>query len=174
MGETVRSPIRIVSRWRDKDEITWGQSALRVIDQMQRTTRLMTTRISIFTCKLWNSPPATEAMSVDEGDELLVFFRRPWPFLQSHLVAARFPPHPCQLLAFDFGSQWSRDCQSCCFLSQYFPFAISIQEAYLSRPCYNRLRPISKAFNLSSIAVRIRLLLLRQARNLKRKIKLLF
>ncbi len=75
-----------------------------MIDQMQRTTRLMTTRISIITCKLWNGLPATEAMSVDEGDELLVFFRRPWPFLQSRLVAARFPPHPCQLLAFDFGS----------------------------------------------------------------------
>lgn len=144
-----------------------------MIDQMQRTTRLMTTRISIITCKLWNSPPATEAMSVDEGDELLVFFRRPWPFLQSHLVAARFPPHPCQLLAFDFGSSMISRMSILLLSLSVFPFAISIQEAYLSRPSYYRLRPISNAFNLSSIAVRIRLLLPRQARKLKRKIKLL-
>jgi hypothetical protein len=48
-------------------------------------------------------------MSVDEGDKLLVFFRCPWPFLQSYLIAARFSPHPSKLLTPSF--------LSCCFLS---------------------------------------------------------
>ncbi len=66
-------------------------------------------KTSIYTCKLRDSPPAAEAMSVDEGDKLLVFFRCPWPFLQSYLIAARFSPHPSKLLTPSF--------ISCCFLS---------------------------------------------------------
>ncbi len=89
-GETKRRPIRASYYQRERDK---------------RRSR----RRSIYTCKLRDSPPAAEAMSVDEGDKLLVFFRCPWPFLQSYLIAARFSPHPSKLLTPSF--------LSCCFFS---------------------------------------------------------
>jgi hypothetical protein len=89
-GETKRRPIRASYYRRERDK---------------RRSR----RRSIYTCKLRDSPPAAEAMSVDEGDKLLVFFRCPWPFLQSYLIAARFSPHPSKLLTPSF--------LSCCFFS---------------------------------------------------------
>jgi hypothetical protein len=89
-GETKRRPIRASYYQRERDK---------------RRSR----KRSIYTCKLRDSPPAAEAMSVDEGDKLLVFFRCPWAFLQSYLIAARFSPHPSKLLTPSF--------LSCCFLS---------------------------------------------------------
>jgi hypothetical protein len=37
--------------------------------------------------------PASMAMLFNISQELLVFFRRPWPFLQSHLITALRPYH---------------------------------------------------------------------------------
>lgn len=37
--------------------------------------------------------PAAMAMLINGGQELVVFFRRPWPFLQPHLFTAWTPTH---------------------------------------------------------------------------------
>lgn len=95
-----------------KNELFFGFSedpALQIGPQIVCPSKTAALATAQEPCKLRDSPPAAEAMSVDEGDKLLVFFRCPWPFLQSYLIAARFSPHPSKLLTPSF--------LSCCFFS---------------------------------------------------------
>lgn len=45
------------------------------------------------TCELGDEPPAAMAVGEEEGDQLLVLLRGPWPLLETDLVAARLPAH---------------------------------------------------------------------------------